>query len=119
MEDKKMDSNLRTRKIRYYLVLGQGWSRAYIYCAVVEYRVGTYVIMPALDPIGYGWDTIVKGEIIDEISKEEVYQMLPRTIEGPKSISCSISSEEYENASIRMTKTAMKKRMEAEMAEDQ
>lgn len=75
--------------------------------------------MPARDPIGYGWDAIVKGEIIDEISEEEAYQMLPRTVEEPKSIICSISSEEFENASFRMTKSAMRKRMEAEMAAGQ
>ena len=75
--------------------------------------------MPALDLIGYGWNAIVKGGIIDEISEEVAYQMLPRTVEGPKSIICSISNEEYENASFRMTKSAMRKRMEAEMAANQ
>lgn len=111
-----MDNRFQERKIRYYLVLGQGWRRAYIYCAIAEYPAGTYVIIPALDPIGYGWDTFVKGEIIEEISEEEADQMLPRTVEGSKSIVCSISNEEYENASFRMTKSAMRKRMEAEMA---
>ena len=119
LEDRKMNYQSQARTIRYYLVQGQGWGRAYIYCAIAEYSVGTYVVMPALDPIGYGWDTIVKGEIIEEISEEEAHRMLPRTIDGPKSIICSISSEEYENASFRMTKSAMRKRMEAEMAEGQ
>lgn len=114
-----MDSSLCTRKIRYYLVLGQGWSWAYIYCAIAEYPAGTYVIIPALDPIGYGWDAIVKGEIIGEISEEEAYQMLTKNIEGPKSIICSISNEEYENADFRMTKSVTRKRMEAEIAAGQ
>ena len=100
-------------------MLGQGWSRAYIYSAIAKYPAGTYVIIPALDPIGYGWDTFVKGEIVEEISEEEAYQMLPRTVEGPKSIIYSISNEEYENAGFRMTKSAMRKRMEAEMAAGQ
>ena len=117
--NRKMDNRFQERKIRYYLVQGQGWSRAYIYSAIAEYLVGTYVIMPALDLIGYGWDAIVKGEIIDVISEEEAYQMLPRTVEEPKSIICSISSEEFENASFRMTKSAMRKRMETEMAAGQ
>lgn len=77
-----MDNRSQKRKIRYYLVQGQGRSRAYIYSAIAVYLVGTYVIMPARDPIGYGWDAIVKGEIIDEISEEEADQMLPRTVEG-------------------------------------
>lgn len=114
-----MDNQFQERKIRYYLVMGQGWSRAYIYCAIAAYPVGTFVIMPALDPIGYGCDAIVKGEIIDEISEEEAYQMLPRTVEGPKSIICLISSDEYENAGFRMTKSAMRKQMEADMAAGQ
>lgn len=114
-----MDNRFQERKIRYYLVQGQGWSRAHIYSAIAEYLVGTYVIMPALDSIGYGWNAIVKGEIIDEISEEVAYQMLPRTVEGPKSIICSISNEEYENDGFRMTKSAMRKRMEAEMAAGQ
>jgi len=109
-----MDNRIRAREIHYYLVLGQGWSRTYVYCAVVAYPAGTFVIMPALDPVGYGWDAIVKGQIIDEISEDEAYQMLPRTIEGPKSIICSISNEEYDNADFYMTRSAMKKRMKAE-----
>ena len=110
-----MDNRIRAREIHYYLVLGQGWSRTYVYGAVVAYPDGTFVIMPALDPVGYGWDAIVKGQIIDEISEDEAYQMLPRTIEGPKSIICSISSEEYDNGDFYMPRSAMKKRMKAEM----
>ncbi len=110
-----MNRDDQIKKNRYYLVLGEDWKRPYVYGAVVAYPEGTFVLMPALDKTGYGWDTIVKGEIIAEITGDEAYQMMPRTAEGMKSLICSITEEEYNNANFYMTKGQMRKRMNSEM----
>jgi len=41
--------------------------------------------------------------------------MMPRTEEGMKSLICSITEEEYNNANFYMTKGQMRKRMNSEM----